>query len=583
MINQKYSLGWLRLNLNNQNTIACPLDCFDTCEAVLIDGNIKGNKEHFVTKSKLCINFANLLKENFNEKSFIEKNEVPLNVALEELTKKLKNCEAKKVLYYKGAGNLGSIQSAPKSFFSKYGATLTNGSLCDGAGALGFELGRGKNVNPPLSNLIDSDIIIVWGRNLTVTSPHMYNLIKDKTFITIDPISTPIAKKSKIHFQINPKTDHELALLFTRFAYMEDLEDKNFIENHSKNSDDFFDLSKQRPLLSYEATTGISLSDVSKMFDLIKGKSISILLGIGPQKYYEGANIFRTIDSFAAFIGIHNKSKGGVWYLSDSSYGYEKKFPRNPKYQISLPEVDFSDFDVVFIQGANPVVSAPNTKRVIESLEKSFVVFFGTTLNETSKYANIIIPSTNFKAKKDVRLSYGHEYKAISNIVETPSLKTINEYDLTKYLFDKFAFSDLILEDEAFEYYKTYEKEDESFIDNFEFLDDLDIDNLYEEKKDDNYYLIFRKRVENLNSQFKSDDFLYINSENCPFKEGENIKVSTIYGTSNFIIKYDDDIKYGCIALYAGNKKANYLTTHKSDEQANSAIFQEVLVKLELP
>lgn len=99
-------------------------------------------------------------------------------------------------MYYKGAGNLGVMQNAPKIFFDKYGSIFTRGSLCEGAGEEGLNLGRGKNVNPPIEKLINSDVIIVWGgRNFSITSPHMYDLVKDKTFITIDPISTPIAKK----------------------------------------------------------------------------------------------------------------------------------------------------------------------------------------------------------------------------------------------------------------------------------------------------------------------------------------------------------------------------------------------------
>ncbi|WP_421716575.1 molybdopterin-dependent oxidoreductase [Arcobacter arenosus] len=569
------------MNLNNLNTIACPLDCFDTCEAILDGENIKANKEHPITKSKLCVNFANLLKEDFLENAFINKQKINLDESLDFLIKKLEETEPKKVLYYKGAGNLGVMQSSPKSFFAKYGATLTKGSLCDGAGDEGISLGRGFNINPPIENLIDSDIIIVWGRNLSVTSPHMYNLIKDKTFITIDPVKTKIAKKSEIHFQINPKTDHELALLFTRFAYMEDLEDEEFIQNNSSGAEDFFELAKERPIVSYEATTGISLSDVSKMFELIKGKSVSILLGIGPQKYYEGANIFRAIDSFAAFIGLHNKNKGGVWYLSDSNFGYEKKFQSQTLNKVDLPEVDFSKYDLVFIQGANPVVSAPNTKRVIEGLKNSFVIFFGTTFNDTCEYADVIIPSSNFKTKKDVRLSYGHEFKAISNNIENKNTNTISEYELTKYLFEQFDFEDLISEDEAVNYYKNLNPKRDFHIENFNFLEDLEVDNLYEDKDENQFYLLFGKRKENLNSQFESDNYLYLNSK-CGFDEGDEVKASTSFGEANFIVKLDDDIKENCIVLYAGNKKANYLTNYKSDELSSSAVFQEALVRLEL-
>ncbi len=566
------------MNLNNK--IACPLDCFDTCEAVLIDGKIKGNKEHPTTKSKLCVNFANLLKEDFLKDAYIANEKVSLDEALQEFTLKLKDIKPEDTLYYKGAGNLGVMQNSPKIFFNNFGSILTKGSLCEGAGEEGITLGRGKNVNPPIEKLINSDVIIAWGRNYTITSPHMYELTKDKIFITIDPVSTPIAKKSELHLQINPKTDHELALLLTRFAYMEDMEDKEFIEQ-SNGADWFFDLAKSRPLVSYEQTTGVSLQDITKFFEIIKGKSVSIMLGIGIQKYYEGTNITRAIDSFAGYIGLHNKTAGGVWYLSDSAYSYESKFSVKGKKYIPLPEVDFSKYKLVFIQGANPVVSAPNTKRVIEGLKNTFVVFFGTTFNDTCEYADIIIPSTNFKAKKDVRLSYGHEYKAISYDLEKKQNNSISEYEFTAYMNKQFGFDGLVDLNETFEYYKNKEFVDDSKIENFEFLEELEVENLYERKEEDEYYLLFRKRKNNLNSQFKEDNFLYINPD-CEFEENQNVIAKSSYGESSFIIKFDEDIKKGSIVLFAGNKKANYLTNHKSDELASSAMFQEVLIKLEL-
>eukprot|EP01029_Cantina_marsupialis_P011793 TRINITY_DN262560_c0_g1_i1.p1 TRINITY_DN262560_c0_g1~~TRINITY_DN262560_c0_g1_i1.p1 ORF type:complete len:140 (+),score=26.92 TRINITY_DN262560_c0_g1_i1:364-783(+) len=118
------------------------------------------------------------------------------------------------------------MQHTTKSFFVKHDAVCTKGSLCDEIGATGLEMGReGKNVNPPIENLLSADVIISWGRNFSISSPHMYKLVKDKTFITIDPVKTDIAKKSQLHLQLNPKTDHELALLLTRFAHMQNLED----------------------------------------------------------------------------------------------------------------------------------------------------------------------------------------------------------------------------------------------------------------------------------------------------------------------------------------------------------------------
>ncbi len=567
--------------MNSNNKVACPMDCYDACQAQMIDENIKGSKENLVTNGKLCINFANLLKVENLQTAFYENKEISLDESLNILVEKLKSTTPAKTLFYKGSGNIGVMQNSTKNFFTQYGSNLTRGSLCDGGGNAGIEGGRGVVINPPIQKLLDAEVVIVWGRNLSVTSSHMYNLIKDKTFVTIDPIKTQIAKESKIHMQINPKTDYELALLLTRFAYMQDLEDRDFIDEFGNGADWFFDISRNKPVVSYEATTGVSLSLVNDFFSLIENKNVAILVGVGIQKYFEGAQIMRCIDSFAAFMGYHKKEAGGVWYLSDSAFGYKKQFEtKGTNKKVSIAKVDFGSYDLVFIQGANPAVSAPNTKKVIEGLEKSFVVYFGTTKNETCEYADLIIPSTSFLSKKDVRLSYGHEFKAISNIVKPKNENSINEYDLSNYLLEQFGLEKLKDEDEILSYYENHKPQKEE-LETFEFIEELDIEPLYKEKTADNFYFITAKNKNSLNSQFASDDFVYLNSSSN-FKDGDSVNISSKYGNANFIVKINDDIKSDCVFFFSGNKKVNYLTPNEEDESSNSTMYQEVLVEIEL-
>ena len=558
------------------------MDCYDACQAELIDGKVKASKTNKVTNGKLCVNFAQLLDEKNQENSIYENKVVSLSESLKILEEKLKSVEPKKTLFYKSGGNLGILQSATKNFFSKYGATLTKGSLCDGGGGIGIEQGRGTVVNPPLEKLLDSDIIIVWGRNFSVTSSHLYDLVKDKTFITIDPIKTDIAKKSKIHMQINPKTDYELALLFTRFAHMQDLEDEEFLEEYGEGSDWFFDITKNRPVVSYEATTGVSLNLVNEFFDLIENKKVSIMVGLGIQKYLEGAQIMRCIDSFAAFMGYHNNNTaGGVWYLSDSSYGYKNFFDTKIKNKkVSIAEVDFSDYDIVFIQGANPVVSHPNTSNVIKGLENTFVIYFGTTYNDTCSYANLVIPSTSFLSKDDFRLPYGHEYKSKSEVVKERNENTISEYDLAAYLLENFDLEKLEDKEKILNYYENNNPEIKE-LESFEFIEDIEIEPLYKNKTADNFYLITAKSKTSLNSQFKIDNNVYLHSS-TNFKDDDTVLISSSYGSAKFNVKINDDIKSDCAFFYSGNKFTNYLTPNKEDEESNSAMFQEVLIEIEL-
>ena len=567
------------MSLNNK--VACPMDCYDACQAEIIDENIKGSKEHTTTNGKLCVNFANLLKEENLKNAIFEGKQISLKESLSVLVDKLKNTKPEKTLFYKGSGNIGVMQNATKNFFTQYGSTLTKGSLCDGGGGAGIETGRGNVINPPIQKLIDADIIIVWGRNFSVTSSHLYNLVKDKTFVTIDPICTDIAKKSKIHMQINPKTDHELALLFTRFAYMQDLEDSEFIEEFGSGADWFFDIARNRPIVSYETTTGVPLTLVNDFFDLIEGKSVAIMLGLGIQKYFEGAQITRCIDSFAAYMGYHKKEAGGVWYLSDSAFGYKNQFEVKAKNKkVSIPSVDFGSFDLVFIQGSNPIVSAPNTQKIIDGLKKTFVVYFGTTLNETCEYADLIIPSSSFLSKKDVRLSYGHELKSISHVVKLKDENTISEYEMASFLIEEFNLEKLKTQDEIISYYENHKPILKDF-DTFEFIEDMEIEPLYKEKKADNFYYITGKNKNSLNSQFAKDDFVYLHSS-TNFKNDDVVKISSKYGNANFIVKIDDNIKSNCAFFFTGNKYANYLTPALEDEISNSAMYQEVLVQIEL-
>ena len=567
--------------MNSNKKVACPMDCYDACQAQILDNNIKGSKENLVTNGKLCVNFANLLKVENIKSASVEGKNISLEESLNILVDKLKSTTPSKTLFYKGSGNLGVMQNSTKNFFTQYGSTLTRGSLCDGAGESGIEAGRENVINPPIEKLINADVVIVWGRNLTVTSSHLYNLIKDKTFVTIDPIKTEIAKQSKIHMQINPKTDYELALLFTRFAYMQDLENREFIDEFGNGADWFFDISKNRPVVSYEATTGVPLSQVNDFFDLIENKKVAILIGVGVQKYFEGAQIMRCIDSFAAFMGYHKQDAGGVWYLSNSSFGYKNQFEiKGTNKKVSIPKVDFGFYDVVFIQGANPVVSAPNTQKVIDGLKKSFVVYFGTTLNDTCEYADLIIPSTSFLAKKDVRLSYGHEFKAISQIVKEKDENSICEYDLTNFLLEAFDFDKLKDEDEIISYYENHKPDLEDF-ETFNFIEEVEIEPLYKEKKSDNFYFITAKNKNSLNSQFANDDFVYLHSS-TNFSDNDEVTISSKFGRAKFVVKINDDIKTDCAFFYSGNKNANYLTSADEDESSFSAMYQEVLVEIEL-
>ena len=516
---------------------ACPLDCFDGCKVEYNNGVLKPSKD-YITNGKLCKLFGYLQKEV----NIIDKN---IDNTLAQVVDKLKESN-KKVLYYKGSGNMGVMQHIPKKFFEKIGATFAIGSTCEASGEVGIQMGRKYNVNPTIEQLVDSEVILVWGKNLTQTSNHIYNLIRDKIFITIDPVSTPIAQKSEVFLQIPPKGDYLLSKILQQAL------DKKTIDKN--------DLIK----------LNINKEQLENTIELLKNNKVSVMLGVGAQKYKEGADIFHEMDKVFDKLNLFDKKNNGVWYLSDSTYPFDNKISITPAHTCTYANIKFDDYDIVFIQGANPVISSPNQKFIIESLKNTFVIYMGTTANETSKYADIIIPAKTFLQKKDVRLCYSHDEISFCEVCEENKY-AVSEYELTQYLFDKFNFHGLLSEDEYLDCFKTvvYDKPDIEFVPQ----DTKNVELL--ELNDDQFYLLTSKSTETLNSQFKYDKYAYIHPKHN-FKDGDKITISSPIASIDIEVKNDDNIFPNSILIYAGNKQVNILTSNELSDCGTNAIFQDI-------
>jgi anaerobic selenocysteine-containing dehydrogenase len=523
-------------------TTACPMDCFDACEVRYDNGICKPSTTHNITRGSLCKPFVYLTQEkNLKDKNLF----ITLNIVKEVLKQK-----DKKILYYKGSGHMGVLQSVPKIFFERIKATIAQGSLCDNAGDAGIAWGRKYNINPPIKELLNSDVIIVWGRNLTVTSRHLYKLIKDKTFITIDPHKTKIAKLSKEYLCIPPKGDYSLIQQLTN-------------ELNSNSLD--LDILKK---------LNVSKKQIKNIILLLKNKKVSFLLGLGFQKYKQGGQITHEIEKFASNFGIFDGINKGIWYLANAKYPYEDKISVSASNTDIYPKIDFGSYDIVFIQGANPAISAPNTKKVVEGLKKSFVIYFGTTNNDTAKYANIILPAKTFLQKDDVRLCYGHDEIIYCDVCENTS-NAISEYDFTKFMFDSFGFNGLLTKEEYLKpyYCKPIKKPKANFI-----AHDTDDIKLYVLKENE-YYLLTSKYVDTINSQFKFDNNVYINPING-YKNDDLIIINSQYGQIKAKVKNDVNVHKQSLLFYAGHKDVNYLTPDEPSDMGDNAIFQEVVLKI---
>jgi len=585
---------------------ACGLDCYDGCSIVYDNNKVSGDKLHPVTQGALCANInKNIFKAPRITTPMINSKKVSMSEALEYVANSL----SKETLLWRGSGSVGVMQEITNLLIEKIDGTITKGSLCDGAGEAGIIKGRGINLTLPIEQISKSEVVVVWGRNITVTNRHILPFIEGKKLIVIDPIQTKIAKKADLHIQLAPRSDFYLAILLARFIFMEELYDKKCFENYSDEFEEYYDFTRSFRIKALLALVDINIDKIGEMLSIIDGKKTVFLVGAGVQKYSIGDQVLRAIDAIAVLLGLFGKEGCGVSYLGDSKLGFINPFAIEAK-RVSKVDTPFDEFDSVIIQGGNPCESMPDTNEVIKRLNNvKNVIYFGLYENETSRLANVIIPAKNFFEKDDIRLSYGHSYISKINKIKECDFG-ISEYELTKEIFKIKGFDGL----ESEEYYLNYwldqcEKFKDIFVskayreipysdgfgkngeDKFSFLDDYD-DDFIEQKKlrrprghkniacgIESFWLVNSKTNDSLNTQFEKDDTIWIHPD-VGYREDEELLVSSQYGEIILKVKNSIDIRTDCVKITANTIGVNKLTPPIISNEGHSACYGEVKVSL---
>lgn len=573
------------------NLTACPLDCYDACEIVFAEGKLKGYKNGH-TQGFLCPHMNHYDKHQTIQTPRYRGKEITIDEALSRLKEIINSSEKSEILHYRGSGNFALMQEVTDHFFASYGATLTNGTLCDGAGEAGIIEGRGSNKNMPLQEVAKSDVVIFWGRNPHTTSSHILPLIKDKTIIVIDPIKTKIAKIADLHIQLKPHTDLFLAMLLSRFLHVNNGCDEEYLQKYANEYEEYYELTQGIRIKATLDLMNVTLGEIGEVLEFVSDKKVAIVCGVGIQKYSDGADVMRAIDAFAVFLGLFGKEGCGVSYLGASRENIASPFNTKSK-RVSKVNTEFSDFKTVFIQGANPLSQMPDTLRVKESISKvKNVVYFGLYENETSEAADLVIPAKSFLYKDDIRTSYSHN--AMSVMAKTADIEAgISEYDLSAYLCKEF---DIELQTEEFyiKHFRNFalQKLDGTLHvedrDEVPYIDGFDTDNgefLFLEEFDSKIdetqmlHLITPKSMTSLNSQFNRQDRVYLHSS-LGFSEDETVTITSICGSVELKVKHNDDLRQDCVLIYSGTKGVNNLTSSNHSLDGKSAIYQENKVEI---
>ncbi|MBO3445797.1 molybdopterin-dependent oxidoreductase [Clostridium sp. CCUG 7971] len=446
----------------------CTLDCFDACKFnVYVENNkvikIEGDKNHPYTKGFIC-NKGRSHLDRLNHKDRITTPllkvkdkwvEISFNEAIQIMVKKLsyykETYTSKSVLYYTQYGSGSLLKDIGDIFTNFYGGvSKSKGGPCWSAGIKAQKYDFGVARSHSLEDMFNSKNIFIWGKNPAYTTIHTMQTIKKAKekgakIIVIDPIYTQTAKIADIYIRINPGSDGALAAAMSKIIIDEKIYDKEYINSYVLGFEEYKSYIEKLDLNYLSNECGVEINQIKELVKLYTQKYSTICLGYGMQKYKNGGNTIRLIDSLGAITGQIGFSGGGVNYANKvySKYintdPYESEsFGENREFYTSKISKFINDsfnannipIKMTIITKSNLLNQLPNLVELEDAFSKiDFKVCFDMFMTDTASKCDLFIPCTNTLESEDILYSsMTNPYIIYNEKAVEPNDKLMDEY-----------------------------------------------------------------------------------------------------------------------------------------------------------
>lgn len=408
--------------------------------------SIKGDKKDTFSRGHICpkaVALQDLYYDKDRLKTPLKKTEtgwekISWEAAYNEVTEKLKAIQHKygknAVGSYRGNPNVHNIGlmafGAPfmQSIGSnqKYTATSVDQLPHHFASLMMF----GHYLMLPIPDIDRTDFMLIMGGNPAVsngsimTAPDFSNRLKaikkrGGQLVVVDPRFTETSKIANQHISIKPGTDAFLLLALIHVVFDKNLSSKGHLEAHINGWDTIEKLVKKYSPEKVTKITGIDVISIYELAEQFANSKTAVCygrLGLSTQEF--GGICQWLVNVLNCITGNLDRVGGALFTLPaidivgmSKMTGKTGSFNKRQSSVRKLPEFT-GEFpvatlaDEILTEGknqikamvtiaGNPVLSTPNgtqLEKAFESLE--FMVAIDIYLNETTKHADIILPTT---------------------------------------------------------------------------------------------------------------------------------------------------------------------------------------------
>jgi len=458
---------------------ACSLDCPDGCSVLIKtsrDGklsSLRGNPEHPFTQGFTCAKIRRIAKRlNHPERilhplrrqggKFLR---VSWDEALSECAERISvlRSDPRGMLHIQGSGAQGLLKRACRSFFARLGASGTQGSLCNAAGAEACRTDFGALDLGDPADILKSSSIINWGRDLSRSSIHLGRLVAKARKAGVRVVSVGTGAEDNGPFssrlvRVRPGTDRFLAAAVAKLLWEQGGMDPDAPE-FCANLGVFLELLKTRSLTSLLDECGATCDDAATLAACYGRRPTATLIGWGLQRYRLGGESVRFINALAAVSGSMGVAGGGSFYSASPMRHFDLGLLAEPPETAELAglsaragpggqrrlldkaalggELARADPPVEFawINGTNIVNQCADSLGVARALEKiPFTVCVEAFPTDTARRCDLILPCSLVFETEDIVASFLHHCVNLAQPAFAPPGEARDDYSILRDL-----------------------------------------------------------------------------------------------------------------------------------------------------
>ncbi|HEY0706965.1 MAG TPA: molybdopterin-dependent oxidoreductase, partial [Polyangia bacterium] len=468
-----------------RRTTTCNRDCPDACRIVAdveIENGVErvtrlsGDREHAITRGFLCWRTHHFLPLQYGPERLttplLRKNgslvPVSFDEALDFIAERLLRIRAESgpaaIFHYRSGGSLGALKHLTDWFFESFGpVTVKRGDICSGAGDAAQMTDFGIEDSNDVFDLLNAKNVILWGKNVQVSSPHLVPILKQAQergagLVLVDPVWHRTATLCERFVQPRPGSDFALAMAVARLLFERDQIDPSAaaICDHL---DEFRALAFTCTVDEWCRRADVSIADAGDLARRLgEDKPTAILVGWGMGRRRVGGAIVRALDALSAISGNLCISGGGVSFYFKRRAAFDHTFirgldvaPRSicePRFGPEVLAATDPPIRALWITAGNPAVMLPDSQQVAEAIAtRELSVVVDPFLTDSARLATCVLPTTTLLEDDDLLGSYGHHFVGESRPVVAPPPGVRSDLEIMQALAARVGLAEVMAGD----------------------------------------------------------------------------------------------------------------------------------------